>query len=65
MSIPTTPNGSPLRHRLCSRANADLVACRLHEYGISAEVVMGREPLQPWRVIEHDVDIKQETSACA
>lgn len=43
---------SPLRHLLCSRANAVRVARRLRQAGALVVVVATDDPLQPWRVIE-------------
>lgn len=60
-----TPTLSPLRDRLCSRKNADLVARRLQDDGIRAFVTASNQPLQPWRVVEHDSPAPAGVATCA
>ena len=55
---------SPLRHVLCSHANAVRVARWMRRDGIDAAIVATGDPLQPWRIAEATVT-HQETRACA
>jgi hypothetical protein len=45
---------SSARAVLCSRAHAIRVAERMADDGFVVSVVATLDPLQPWRVIEHD-----------
>lgn len=46
---------------LCSRAHAIRVAARMRRDGMAVSVVATRDPLQPWRVIEHGSAARQVT----
>lgn len=56
---------SPLRRQLCSREHALRVAHRMSGDSIATIIVAAGEPLQPWRVVEHDIASTPEIRACA
>ncbi len=55
---------SPLRHVLCSNANATRVARWMRHDGTSATIVATCDPLQPWRIVKA-ATISKDARACA
>ena len=62
--MPDDPCLSPLRHVLCSHANAIRVARWIRRDGIDIAIVATGDPLQPWRIVEPTLT-GQEIRACA
>ena len=56
---------STLRWRLCSQEHALRVARRMAADGEQVMVVRGREPLQPWLVVEQTAAGLEGAVACA
>ena len=56
---------SALRLRLCSQEHALRVARRNSADGEQVMVVRGREPLQPWQVVEQTAAGLEGAVACA